>query len=188
MVGQSLGEALGAHLDVFNTLSGHERKLSDMVSICVASLQRGGKLLFCGNGGSAADSQHIAAEFTGRFLEDREPIAAIALTTDTSAITCISNDYSYNQVFSRQLKALAKPGDVLIAISTSGNSENLISAVHTANTLGVTTVGWLGKSGGSLRETCELSIVVDSDSTARIQEAHIFIGHVFCGMVEAALQ
>lgn len=161
--------------------------VSRAINIIVSSMQLGNKLLICGNGGSAADSQHIAAEFTGRFIKDRKPLPAISLTTDTSALTCISNDYSYDSVFSRQVEAISKPGDVLMVISTSGNSLNLMSAVKQAADSGVKTIGLLGKNGGSLAPLCDCSIVVPNDITARIQEAHIIIGHTICGGVEQEL-
>ena len=143
--------------------------------------------MLCGNGGSAADSQHLAAEFTGRFSKDRPPIAAVALSTDTSALTCIGNDYSFNDIFARQVQALGKAGDCLIAISTSGNSANVLAAVAAAKSLGISTIGLLGRDGGKLKSQCDISIVVPSQVTARIQEAHILIGHSLCGAVELKL-
>ena len=151
------------------------------------TLQQGGKILFCGNGGSAADSQHLAAELTGRFIKDRRPLAAIALSTDTSALTCIGNDYSFDEVFARQVAGLGRSGDLLIGISTSGNSRNVIRAVEEAQKLGMQTLGLLGRDGGLLRSLCDHSIVVPSDVTARIQECHILIGHTLCGLIEEAL-
>jgi len=136
--------------------------------------------MFCGNGGSAADSQHLAAEFVGRYINDRPPIAAIALSTDTSALTCISNDYGYEHVFSRQVSSLGRAGDTLIGISTSGNSANVIRAVEAAKQKGVHTVALLGRDGGALKDMVDVAIVVPSNVTAHIQEAHIFIGHYFC--------
>ncbi|MDC8786959.1 D-sedoheptulose-7-phosphate isomerase [Roseateles koreensis] len=150
-------------------------------------LATGGKVMFCGNGGSAADSQHLAAELTGRFIKDRRPLAAIALSTDTSALTCIGNDYSFDQVFARQLTALARSGDALVAISTSGNSGNVLRAVEAAKAAGVYTLGLLGRDGGQLRQVCDASIVVPHTVTARIQEAHILIGHTLCGLIESQL-
>lgn len=150
-------------------------------------LAAGGKLLFCGNGGSAADSQHLAAELTGRFIKDRRPLAALALSTDSSALTCIGNDYAFDAVFERQVQALGRPGDALIAISTSGNSGNVIKAVEAAKAAGVWTLGLLGRDGGRLRGMCDHAIVVPSQTTARIQEAHILIGHTLCGQIEMAL-
>lgn len=153
----------------------------------IISLRSGRKIMFCGNGGSAADSQHLAAELTGRFIKDRKPLAAMALSTDTSALTCIGNDYSFADVFDRQVRGLGQAGDCLVGISTSGNSENVIRAVNSARELGIHTIGLLGRDGGKLRELCDISIVVPSQTTARIQEAHIFIGHTLCGMIEQGL-
>ena len=143
--------------------------------------------MLCGNGGSAADSQHIAAELTGRFVKDRRPLAAVALSTDTSALTCIANDYSFDEVFSRQVLALGAPGDCLLTISTSGNSRNVIRAADAARSAGIKVIGLLGRDGGALRALCEVAIIVPSETTARIQEAHIFIGHTLCALVEEAL-
>jgi len=148
------------------------------------SLSSGGVLFWCGNGGSAADSQHLAAELVGRFKKDRKALSSVALTTDTSVLTCVANDYSYEDIFSRQLEALARAGDVLVAISTSGQSENVLRAIATAKALGVKTIALLGKDGGQAKNIAELSIVVPSDSTARIQEAHILIGHILCDLIE----
>lgn len=157
------------------------------VELIANAIKSGGKILLCGNGGSAADSQHIAAEFTGRFIQDRKPLPALALSTDTSALTCISNDYSFNEVFARQVQAFFTPKDCLIAISTSGNSENVIQAVLAAKSLGGTSIGLLGRDGGKLLAICDHSIVVPSKTTGRIQEAHILIGHAICGGVEKQL-
>lgn len=178
---------LKEHNDLFSKIHALDEPVSSAISICVGTLQNGGKLLFCGNGGSAADSQHLAAEFTGRFIKDRKPIAAISLSTDTSALTCISNDYSFSDVFSRQIIALGKPGDCLVAISTSGNSRNVIEAVMVAKTMNIVTIGLLGNCGGHLEALCDLPIIVPSSTTARIQEAHILIGHTICGGVELGL-
>lgn len=156
-------------------------------TMAVQSLQRGGKILFCGNGGSAADSQHLAAELTGRFIHDRRPLAAIALSTDSSALTCIANDYAFDEVFARQVMALGRPGDLLIGISTSGQSRNVIRAVEQARQIGLQTLGLLGRDGGALRGMCDHSIVVPSPVTARIQECHILIGHTLCGLIEQGL-
>jgi len=155
--------------------------------LAAGAIQSGGQLRFCGNGGSAADSQHLAAELTGRFIKDRRALAAIALTTDSSALTCIGNDYSYDEVFSRQVQGLGRAGDVLVAISTSGHSRNVIRAVEEAQALGVKVIGFLGRDGGVLRTMCDVPIVVPSHVTARIQESHILIGHTLCGLVEQHL-
>jgi D-sedoheptulose 7-phosphate isomerase len=178
---------LNEHMALFQQLSGLDTSISKAIDACVLSLQKGGKLMLCGNGGSAADSQHLAAEFTGRFIKDRPPIAAVALSTDTSALTCIANDYSFNEIFARQVQALGKAGDCLIAISTSGNSGNVLAAVAAAKSLGISTIGLLGRDGGKLKAQCDIAIVVPSQVTARIQEAHILIGHSLCGAVELKL-
>tara|TARA_B100000787_G_scaffold29110_1_gene19373 strand:+ start:15815 stop:16402 length:588 start_codon:yes stop_codon:yes gene_type:complete len=178
---------LNEHTSLISKLYPLDDVVACAINVIAEAMTLGNKLMICGNGGSAADSQHIAAEFTGRFIEDRKPLPAISLTTDTSALTCISNDYSYDNVFSRQVEALASPGDVLMVISTSGNSSNLISAAKYAATNGVTVIGLLGRDGGNLSGLCDYSIVVPSDITARIQEAHIIIGHTICGGVEQSL-
>jgi D-sedoheptulose 7-phosphate isomerase len=147
----------------------------------------GGTLFFCGNGGSAAAAQHIAAELTGRFVEDRRPLAAIALTTDTSALTAIANDYGYEQVFARQLSALGTEADLLVILSTSGNPPNILEAARAAHNIGMPVVGLFGRTGGAAKQFCRAAICVPSDSTARIQEAHEFIGHALVAHVEARL-
>jgi len=165
--------------------------LADVVNqagrVSADALNGGGKLMFCGNGGSAADSQHLAAELTGRFIKDRRPLAAVALSTDTSALTCIGNDYSFDEVFARQVAGLARAGDVLIGISTSGSSRNVIRAVEEAKAKGVTVIGFLGRDGGQLKAMVDIAIIVPSNVTARIQESHILIGHTLCGLIEQHL-
>jgi D-sedoheptulose 7-phosphate isomerase len=152
---------------------------------CLASLKAGGKIIFAGNGGSFADAQHLSAEFTSRFLFDRAPLASLALATNNSAISAIGNDYGYDQIFARELQAIARPGDLFIAISTSGNSDNVLLAVLAASKLGVKSIAWTGQSGGKLCKMCEC-IRIPSNETARIQECHILLGHIMCGLVEAA--
>ncbi len=178
---------LAEHNDLFSKLAFLNSVVVEAIQICSTAISQGQKLMFCGNGGSAADSQHLAAEFTGRYKRDRIPLPALALSTDTSALTCISNDYSFDDVFSRQVYALGKPGDCLIAISTSGNSKNVIEAVKSATVKGISTIGLLGNDGGNLKRLCSLSIVVPSTVTARIQEAHILIGHTICEGIEGSL-
>jgi D-sedoheptulose 7-phosphate isomerase len=178
---------LEEHRLLFSRLAQVAPAVEAATALIVAALTGGGKLLFCGNGGSAADSQHLASEFTGRFINDRRPLAALALTTDSSALTCIANDYSFEEVFSRQVLALGREGDCLIAISTSGNSRNVIRAAEAAREVKMRTIGLLGRDGGKLLPWCDVPIVVPSMSTARIQEAHSFIGHTLCGLVEQAL-
>lgn len=145
------------------------------------------KLMICGNGGSAADAQHMAAEFVNRFMLERPPLPAIALTTDSSVITSIGNDYSYDEIFSKQLKALGVEGDILLGISTSGNSGNILAAVRAARDLGVYTVGLTGSGGGKLESLVDMAMVVKSNVTARIQETHIFIAHIICQLVDYIL-
>jgi D-sedoheptulose 7-phosphate isomerase len=159
-------------------------RVAEQVFQCLKS---GHKVLLAGNGGSAADAQHIAAEFTGRFLKDRHPLPAIALTTDTSAITAIGNDYGFEAVFSRQIQALGQPGDVFFAISTSGNSPNLLAAIEAAQTAGVSTVGVTGKDGGAIRTMVDHSIHVPHPDTPRIQETHIMALHMICEWVDYRL-
>ncbi|MCG5236660.1 SIS domain-containing protein [Xanthobacter oligotrophicus] len=153
----------------------------------VEALSAGNKVIFCGNGGSAADAQHLAAELMGRFLIDRNPLAALSLTVDTSALTAIGNDYGFDKVFSRQLRGLAKAGDVLFGMSTSGNSGNVVDAFLTARELGVKTIGLTGQSGGRMAALSDLLIAAPHDKTNHIQEAHIAIGHLICALTEAAL-
>ena len=151
------------------------------------SLTSGGTIFWCGNGGSAADSQHIAAEFVGRFKKDRRPLRSIALTTDSSVLTCVANDYSYEEIFSRQLDALGRDGDILVAITTSGKSENIKKALIQAQNMGIKTIGLLGKKGGECKNYSDISLIVPSDITARIQETHILIEHLLCELVEHKL-
>ncbi|HOM04262.1 MAG TPA: D-sedoheptulose 7-phosphate isomerase [Candidatus Kapabacteria bacterium] len=153
------------------------------------TLRNGGKILICGNGGSAADSQHIAAELVVRLRShiNRPALAAIALTVDSSILTAGGNDIGFDNIFARQVEALARPGDILIAISTSGNSENVLRAAQIARKMGVRTIGLLGKDGGKIKNECDLSVIVPSANTARIQETHIFIAHLWCEAIEELL-
>ncbi len=178
---------LAEHLELFRGLNSIAPAVQRGGALAGDALAAGGKLMFCGNGGSAADSQHLAAELTGRLVHDRRPLAAVALSTDTSALTCIGNDYSFDEIFARQVAGLGRAGDVLIGISTSGNSRNVIRAVEEARRIGVHVIGLLGRDGGALAPLCDVAIVVPSRTTARIQEAHILIGHTLCGMVEQSL-
>ena len=176
---------LESHREVLErTVEGLQHFIYSAGVIVTEALERGNKVLLCGNGGSAADAQHIAAELTGRFKIERMPLPGIALTTDTSALTAIGNDYGFDQVFSRQVAALAKEGDVVIGISTSGNSLNVIYALETAKEMGCKAIGLTGKGGGKMNDVCDLNIIVPSDDTARIQEMHILIGHILCQLVD----
>ena len=178
---------LNEHLDVFARLAILDKSVTDAASAMAAALRAGHKVMFCGNGGSAADSQHLAAEMTGRFIKDRVPLAAIALSTDTSALTCIGNDYSFDEVFARQVRGLGRAGDCLVGISTSGNSGNVLRAFEDARSIGVTTIGLLGRDGGKILALSDVAVTVPNDVTARIQEAHILIGHTLCGIIEQEL-
>lgn len=157
------------------------RKAADLMK---DSLGRGGKILFCGNGGSASDALHLVGEIVGRFQKERKSMAAISLNADIAAMTSIANDYGYDSVFSRAVEGLMKPEDVLVGISTSGNSENVYQAVLKAKEIGGHTAALLGKTGGKIKDAADIGIVVPSDCTARIQEAHIMIGHIICELVE----
>ncbi len=150
----------------------------------VETFKNGGKVLLCGNGGSAADAQHISAELSGRFYKDREPLYAEALHVNTSYLTAVANDYSFDEVYSRMIKAMGQKGDLLVGLSTSGNSLNILNAIETANKLGMTTVGLTGNSGGKLKDLCSYLINIPSNDTPRIQESHILIGHILCEITE----
>ena len=165
----------------------HSDDVARAAHMVIATIQSGGKILIFGNGGSAADAQHIAAELVNRLNYDRPPIPAIALTTDTSILTSIGNDSSFDELFERQLRALGRAGDVAIAISTSGNSPNVLRAVAAARELGIITIGLAGRSGGKLAEEVDLALIVEAESTQHIQETHITIGHILCDIIEDAL-
>lgn len=177
---------LEGHLATIKATFALEADIKKACETAVATLKAGGKILLCGNGGSAADAQHIAAELTGRYKTERGALAGIALTTDTSALTAIGNDYGYEFVFSRQLEALGREGDLLIAISTSGNSGNVVRALELARKIGIKTIGLSGRTGGAMNELCELNLVVPSNDTPRIQEMHIMIGHIICQAIDDA--
>jgi len=182
-----LNTMIDAHI---RCLQGLKPMASDLENTGAAMLQcllGGGKLLICGNGGSASDAQHFAAEIVGRFEKERRAYPAVALSTDTSILTAVGNDYGYDKVFSRQVEGLGRPGDILIGISTSGGSENVVRAVQSARGMSMPTIGLLGKDGGVLKELVDRAIVVENDTTARIQEAHIFILHYWAGLIESGL-
>ena len=153
----------------------------------IKAFKDGNKLLLCGNGGSASDAQHIAAELSGRFIKERKPLYAEALHVNSSYMTAVSNDYGFEYTYSRMLEAIGEKGDVLIALSTSGNSENVVNAVKMANSLGMLSVGMSGATGGKIKELCQHNIIIPSSNTARIQEAHIIVGHIFCQIIEEKL-
>ena len=181
--------SLEQHLDVFQSvLKDHIAVIEDCAEIICETLINGKKILLCGNGGSAADAQHLAAEFVGRYETERKAFPAIALTTDTSALTALANDYNFDRVFARQVEALANEGDCLIAISTSGNSPNVIEAVMKARSLGCRVIGMTGAKGKKLASLCDACIIVPSERTARIQEAHITIGHIWCEIFDQKIE
>lgn len=176
--------AIEDHLVVAASLKSQIPKIEAIEREIVSSFIRGNRIYLMGNGGSAADAQHIAAELVGRFQMERRGFPAVALTTDTSILTAVANDYSYDQVFARQVEALVSRGDVLIGISTSGNSRNVLAAIEAGRSLGAVTIGLTGCSGGALKDLCDIAIVVPSPNTARIQEAHILVGHILCEMID----
>lgn len=163
------------------------QRVNDAAMMCVESLKNGGKIHFCGNGGSAADAQHLAAELSGRFYYDRPPLNAEALHVNTSYLTAVANDYSYDMIYARMLQASAKKGDVIVGISTSGNSTNILKAFDVAKEIGVKTIGMTGESGGKMANVCDILLNVPSKCTPRIQESHIMIGHIICEIIEATI-
>lgn len=183
-----IDQNVAEHRAVVETiLSDNRSAIASAASKIVESLRAGGCIFWFGNGGSASDSQHLAAEFVGRFKKNRRALRSIALNCDTSTLTCISNDFSFDDIFARQIEALGRPGDLAIGISTSGNSENVIRALNLAKEMGLTTISMLGKGGGKLREATDVTLLVRSDTTARVQETHILIGHIICDLVELEL-
>ena len=175
------------HLRVATALRSLAPDADRVVTVMARSMAAGGALLVCGNGGSAADAQHIAAELTGRFFRDRKPLPALALHGNTSSLTAIGNDYGYDLVFAREVGAHGRAGDVLLAISTSGNSPNILRAIEAARDKRMTVIGLTGESGGKMRDLCDVCLCVPSTSTPRIQECHILIGHTICELLERIL-
>lgn len=174
------------HLAAVRALGELAGPIAEAGGLLIEVLQTGGKVLLCGNGGSAADAQHIAAELAGRYQRERRALPALALTTDTSAMTAIGNDYGFARIFARQVEALGRAGDVLVAISTSGESDNILAAADTARRTGLQTLGLAGGTGGRLAGACDRCIIVPERSTARIQECHILIGHIWCSLIDEA--
>ena len=158
-----------------------------IAQVIVDRLKEGGAIFWCGNGGSASDSQHLAAELVGRYDKSRRSLKSISLVADNAAITCIANDFGYNEIFSRQIEGLGSRGDVLVGITTSGNSQNIIRAIEEAKSKGIITIGLLGKGGGKVQALCDHYVTIDSNTTARIQEMHILIGHILCDLIERGL-
>ena len=183
-------EAIQQSIDVKKKLLADDQLLQTIgkiVDVCIGSLKEGGKVLFCGNGGSAADAQHLAAELSGRFYFDRPPLDSEALHVNTSYLTAVANDYSFDEVYSRLVKAKGRKGDVLIGLSTSGNSPNVLSAFESANNIGMITVGFTGETGGKMKDLSTYLIRVPSKDTPRIQESHILIGHILCELIESGM-
>jgi D-sedoheptulose 7-phosphate isomerase len=183
-------EKIQASVDVKNKLLNNPQLIEAIKAVAeemAKVFKNDGKVLFCGNGGSAADAQHISAELSGRFYKDREPLNSEALHVNTSYLTAVANDYSYDEVYSRMVKASGRKGDILVGISTSGNSPNILRALETANHKGLVTVGLTGESGGKMKDVCHFLIPIPSRDTPRIQESHILVGHILCEMVEREL-
>tara|TARA_R110001583_G_scaffold29120_7_gene102584 strand:- start:1226 stop:1801 length:576 start_codon:yes stop_codon:yes gene_type:complete len=179
--------ALKRHQQAFERISALAPQVIQLAEAIIDCLRNGGKVLWMGNGGSAADAQHLAAELMVRYKAERGPLASIALTTDSSLITAHSNDYSFDTLFSRQVEGLARPGDLVIGISTSGNSANIIKAIEQAGKMGIKSAALLGRDGGMLKQMADVAVIVADDETARIQEAHIFIGHWLCEVIDQEL-
>jgi D-sedoheptulose 7-phosphate isomerase len=163
------------------------KSIKEAAKLCCEALQKGNKIIFAGNGGSAADAQHLAGELVNRFGFERPGIAAIAITTDTSILTSISNDYGFKRLFARQIEAIGKKGDILFSFSTSGNSANIIEGIKQARKKGIINIGFTGKSGGKMKTICDLCLTIPSDETPRIQESHILIGHIICSSIENSM-
>ena len=183
-ISQNIQDAIAVKQEILRSLITAIEKAAAKLSECVRS---GNKILFFGNGGSASDSQHLAAEFVGRYEKERSALPAISFTTDTSILTAVGNDYGFDRVFERQMEALGKKNDVAVAISTSGNTKNVLAAVKRARLMGVYTIGLTGNTGGELKALVDLPIVIPSKKTSRIQESHILIGHILCECVDEAL-
>ena len=182
---QSYFASLERHKKAFELMDSYHESVLALLEACNNTLQRGGKVIWMGNGGSAADAQHLAAEFMVRYKNDRGPLASIALTTDTSILTAHSNDYHFDTVFERQVKGLCKPEDLVIGLTTSGTSANINLALSAANEIGAYTVALTGRDGGKVKDIAQLPIIIANDETARIQEAHMFIGHWLCEAIDA---
>lgn len=190
LAGMGVKEIVQASIDTKLLIASDEqllKRVEEVTKVVVMAFRAGNKVLFCGNGGSAADAQHLAAEFSGRFYTDRDPLPSEALHVNTSYLTAVANDYSYDVVYSRLVKGLGRKGDVLVGLSTSGNSVNIINALEQAQQIGMITVGFTGATGGKMKGCCDYLINVPSNDTPRIQECHIMIGHIVCQLVEEQL-
>lgn len=183
-VATSYVESLNRHQALFETMEAYHQESMQLLEVCHSALQAGGKVIWFGNGGSAADAQHLAAEFVVRYKLERGPLSSMALTTDTSILTAHSNDYHFDTVFERQVQALCKPEDLVIGLTTSGTSANINLALEAANKIGAFTVALTGRDGGKVKDIAKLPIIIKNDETARIQEAHMFIGHWLCEAID----
>jgi D-sedoheptulose 7-phosphate isomerase len=186
---KTISNIIQASIDVKQALLADEvliNTIASSVDMITTAFKNGNKILFCGNGGSAADAQHLAAEFSGRFYTDRHALPAEALHVNTSYLTAVANDYSFDVVYSRMITGIGNEGDVLIGLSTSGNSGNIINAINAAKEKGMTTIGFTGATGGKMKDACDLLLNVPSTDTPRIQESHILVGHIICELVEKA--
>ncbi len=181
---ENIQRIIDEHQNALDFVKTRKEKIKEIADIIIDTLDRGKKLIIMGNGGSAADSQHFAAEIVGRFQKERKALPAIALSTDTSILTAVGNDYGFDKIFSRQVEAFGEEGDAVICFSTSGNSENVIQAADAASQIGCRTIGFLGRDGGKLKDKCDVSIVVEIETTARVQEMHLMIYHIICELVE----
>ena len=185
-----ISECIQNSVESFNTILNDEKLLQtieQIVGICILAFQQDKKMLLCGNGGSASDAQHIAAELSGRFYKDRKPLFAEALHVNPSFMTAVANDYGYEQTYARMVHSAGRKGDILVGISTSGNSPNVVKALEKANEIEMNTIGFTGKNGGKISEICDVILKIPSDDTPRIQEAHILIGHIICQLIEEQL-
>lgn len=181
---ESLTTAITRHKDALKLLEEKGPVVETIANLFIETLKTGGKIIFIGNGGSAADAQHLAAELVGRFRKNRKALAAIALTTDTSILTAVGNDFGFDEIFSRQIKALAKNNDLLVGISTSGKSKNIIKALKVSKAIGLKSIGFLGQDGGEIKKIVDVDLTISLDNTPAIQEMHILAGHAICGIVE----
>lgn len=185
-----ISKCIQSSVENFNTLLNDQhflQTIEQIVGVCISAFEQDKKILLCGNGGSASDAQHIAAELSGRFYKDRKPLFAEALHVNSSYMTAVANDYGYEHTYVRMLQAAGRKGDILIGISTSGNSPNVVKALEKANEVGLTTIGFTGQDGGKMNAMCDFMIKIPSDDTPRIQEAHILIGHIICQLIEEEL-
>ncbi len=182
-----IDELIESHIETIKRIKGFSDIIREVASLFINALRQGNKAIFFGNGGSAADAQHLSAELVGRFHKKRAPLPAVALNTNTSIITAVGNDFGFDNIFSYQTEAIENRGDIVIGISTSGNSNNVIKGILKAKEKNITTIGLLGKDGGKLKEYTDIAIVVPSNDTARVQEAHILVGHIICEIVENEL-